>query len=329
MNAAAREVPAARLQLYYYYWLAQRDDATLRIARLQQTADPSATQESELARLVVELPKLEKLVTQFHAAQTQPIISYARYGRQFTPWDGYRYEEIVDQGYAFHQPFATTMEKDNPLLDVGGSEKRSKNVVWYPLYPFLASGIAYYFSLTSTNALTVVSWSCALAAGRSSQVSLSRQYFFQSHDHALAARIAHHRPVRSGRAVDCGPAFSGLVRCFFMRTLPRASLFCCWHRFSIACRRDGGGVRRWLRHSPPLRDRRGCSLGLFWRRCICSKERWRVAGGIAAEQSAGRRRFVMGVISGLWACCVTCFFCAGNMMIRWRSCTPRNTGMWG
>ncbi len=123
------------------------------------------TQAQMAHRPAAEIAKIEKIVAQKRAAR---LISYARWGRQFTSWDGYRYEEIVDQGYAYHQPWQAEKpdEPMQPMLDDGGPEPRSKNVVWYPLYPFLASGLMTYVpGLSSTLALTVVSWtSCLLGA---------------------------------------------------------------------------------------------------------------------------------------------------------------------
>jgi len=146
------------LQLTFdrYYWAWELDEAKL-------AHRPDA-----------EIAKIERILAAKRAAG---VISYARFGRQFTQWDGYRYEEIVDQGYIYHQPFESEKEKDNSLIDAGGPEKRTKNVVWYPLYPLLASGIMYYVPISSTNALTLVSWMCVLLAS----VVLflfSRRYFF-------------------------------------------------------------------------------------------------------------------------------------------------------
>ena len=121
-----------------------------------------------------EIAKIQKIVDAKRAAR---LISYAKFGRQFTQWDGYRYEEIVDQGYIFHQPFATTAEKASSLIDAGGPEKRSKNVVWYPLYPLLASGLMHYVPLSSTDCLTAVSWVCCVLASVVGFL-FARRYFF-------------------------------------------------------------------------------------------------------------------------------------------------------
>jgi hypothetical protein len=121
-----------------------------------------------------EIARIEKIVA---AKQAARVISYARFGRQFTPWDGYRYEEIVDQGYIYHQPHSSAAEKENSLFDAGGPEKRSKNVVWYPLYPLLASGVMHYLPLSSTHALTFVSWTSCLL-GAVVMFLVARRHFF-------------------------------------------------------------------------------------------------------------------------------------------------------
>ncbi len=143
-----------------YYWQWELDEA-------KRTHKPAA-----------QIAKIEKIVAQKNAVK---IISYAKFGRQFTPWDGYRYEEIVDQGYIFDQPYYSAAEKKESLIDAGGPEKRTKNVVWYPLYPLLASGLMYYLPAssfnTSTNALTVVSWACCLL-GAGVTFLFARRYFF-------------------------------------------------------------------------------------------------------------------------------------------------------
>jgi Gpi18-like mannosyltransferase len=43
-------------------------------------------------------------------------------------------------------------------------ESRSKNVVWYPLYPILGYLAKTCTGLSTTNALTLVAWSCAIGA---------------------------------------------------------------------------------------------------------------------------------------------------------------------
>jgi hypothetical protein len=151
------------LQLTFdrYYWMWELDQAKL-------AGKPAA-----------EITKIQKIVDQKMAAG---VISYARYGRQFTSWDGYRYEEIIDEGYVYHQPFQAEADRKNPqpMIDVGGPERRSKNVVWYPLYPLLASGLMTYVPISSTLALTVVSWTCCLLGSIVTFLYARRYYFFRA-----------------------------------------------------------------------------------------------------------------------------------------------------
>ena len=156
---ARRQRDELQLTFDRYYWMWELDQAKL-------AGKPAA-----------EIASIQKIVDQKMAAR---VISYTRYGRQFTSWDGYRYEEIVDQGYAYHQPFQAEADRKNPqpMLDVGGPELRSKNVVWYPLYPLLASGLMTYYPLSSTLALTVVSWMCCLL-GSSVMFLYARRYYLR------------------------------------------------------------------------------------------------------------------------------------------------------
>ena len=119
---------------------ARRDIESLRIER------DVALYQARLARAIQEQKQpqyLAWLKDKIRVLQTTPVIPYARYGRQFTQWDGYRYEEIVDQGYIYHQPAKTPEEaakqkSENRMRDPASppdAELRWKNVVWYPLYP--------------------------------------------------------------------------------------------------------------------------------------------------------------------------------------------------
>ena len=123
--------------------------------------------------------KIEKILDTKNAAV---LISYARYGRQFTSWDGYRYEEIAEQGYIFHQPSATPDEKEDSLVDVHGPEKHSKNVVWYPLYPVLAVGVRDILGIPTTFAMTIISWTCCLL-GTIVMFCYARRYYAARADH--------------------------------------------------------------------------------------------------------------------------------------------------
>jgi hypothetical protein len=137
--------------------------------------------ENELnkARLAHEpadkIQKLEATLAKYPA--NGRVISYARWGRQFTPWDGYRYEEIIDQGYVYHQVDASPKEKEDSLMDVGGPERRAKNVVWYPLYPVLGWMVSKALGIPSHHALTVVSWICCLLASLAMFHYARRHYY--------------------------------------------------------------------------------------------------------------------------------------------------------
>jgi hypothetical protein len=115
--------------------------------------------EAKLAGKPEVIAEKQKILDRYMAAG---IASYAQWGRQFTSWDGYRYEEIAEQGYMFHQPGASKEEKESPFVDTGGPEKRLKNVVWYPLYPMLARGVMWISGMKAVMALTAVSWTCCL-----------------------------------------------------------------------------------------------------------------------------------------------------------------------
>lgn len=133
------------------------------------------SQAKQEGKPVAEIAEIEKIVAQNRAAK---LISYARYGRQFTPWDGYRYEEIIDDGYVYQAD--KPGEPMQPMVDTGGPEMRSKNVVWYPLYPLLASGLMWWVpALTSTNALTAVSWMCCLLGAVVMFLYLRKYYFLR------------------------------------------------------------------------------------------------------------------------------------------------------
>jgi hypothetical protein len=138
---ARRQKDQLQLTFDRYYWMWELDQAKL------------------AGKPETKIERIQKIVDEKMASGTP---SYGRFGRQFTQWDGYRYEEIVEEGYIFHQPGASKAEKEDPLIDAGGPERRSKNVVWYPLYPLLAAGVAKATGLKVVTALTVVSWTCCL-----------------------------------------------------------------------------------------------------------------------------------------------------------------------
>jgi len=127
-----------------------------------------------------EIQPLEETAARFRAAQNFPPwkYGYSKYGRQFTPWDGYRYEQIVEDGYAYHLPDDPQDVKDaSSLQRPGWPEARIKNVVWYPLYPLLGYIVSHTLNISANHALTVVSWICCLL-GSVVTFLYARRHFF-------------------------------------------------------------------------------------------------------------------------------------------------------
>ncbi len=112
-------------------------------------------------------------------------ISYLRPGRQFTQWDGFRYEEIAREGYVYEKsddatvtvpyhhhaweeplgaPRMYPVTPANPLPPEIKTEPRLKNVVWYPLYPMMGRMLASVSGIEVHHALTAISWFCIAAA---------------------------------------------------------------------------------------------------------------------------------------------------------------------
>jgi hypothetical protein len=117
--------------------------------------------ENELARAELrhqppaKLAELQKCVADFQPTQ---MLSYLQPGRQFTWWDGYRYEEIITDGYLYHRPNDPKEIRENPIIpDPLTAERRIKNVVWYPLYPLLGAIVSRVTTLPPHHALTLVS----------------------------------------------------------------------------------------------------------------------------------------------------------------------------
>ena len=108
----------------------------------------------------------EQYVEKYRARLAYPPwdYGYAKYGRQFTAWDGYRYEEIIEKGYIYHQPDSSPDDKQTSALEVGEAERRVKNVSWFPLYPLIAGIVGKILHIRAVYSLTIVSWSCTLAA---------------------------------------------------------------------------------------------------------------------------------------------------------------------
>ena len=158
-----------------FYWQSEVSQAKLAVQAAATSPDPAATQAAATA-----LATAEKNVGEI---EHRGIISYARPGRQFTQWDGYRYEEIIDGGYVYHLPSdPPEVKEDSHMRWNNEPEKRTKNVVWYPLYPAVAwlvmkASALTAWPLTSTSALTAVSWVCALAGAAITFLMVRRHFF--------------------------------------------------------------------------------------------------------------------------------------------------------
>jgi hypothetical protein len=139
---------------------ARRENETLTLERDRALAR-NALAEAKVRQAAPE--ELALLQDQVDAAQRNGLSSYTQFGRQFTEWDGYRYEEIALRGYIFHQPGASAEAKATPIIHVpGDAEARLKNVVWYPLYPVLGAAVAKVLGISVNAALTTVSDGCVL-----------------------------------------------------------------------------------------------------------------------------------------------------------------------
>ena len=193
-----------------------------------------------------------------------PVIPYARYGRQFTQWDAYRYEEIVDQGYIYHQPPNTEKEAEqqkaeNRMKDPAAppdAELRWKNVVWYPLYPLLAWIVSHGLHIPSTLALTVVSWTCCFFASIIFFLYARRHFYNRQLRVAPPAGATEVMPSAITLPSPEQPALhdvaatlavtavcSVLARYSFTRISRRVSSSFCWRRSCVsACNPAGGGV---------------------------------------------------------------------------------------
>jgi hypothetical protein len=106
------------------------------------------------------------------------IWSYYKSGRVFTQWDGYRYEEIIDEGYLYHLPGDSKEVKAAwGIKKPEWEEWRAKNVVWYPLYPAVGYVVKTVTGLKTHNALTVVAWGCLIGASVVCFAVVRRQFF--------------------------------------------------------------------------------------------------------------------------------------------------------
>lgn len=144
----------------------------------------------EIKKLTAKTAYLEAILTQQDPAQVvelaealeravaEGVPSYRREGRVFTQWDGYRYEEIIDGGYVYHQPDdPPSVRADSVMRNPDWTEPRLKNVVWYPLYPLLGYITKTVTGLPTHHALTLVSQLC-LVAGSVVLFALARRHFF-------------------------------------------------------------------------------------------------------------------------------------------------------
>ena len=108
---------------------------------------------------------IEKLQSDLDKERRRKLPSYAEYGRHFTQWDGYRYEEIITDGYLYHHPYDPESLKDSStMIPAGSTEPRLKNIVWYPLYPIVGAAVSRILHIAPVAALTVVSQTCVVLA---------------------------------------------------------------------------------------------------------------------------------------------------------------------
>lgn len=155
-----------------------------------------------------EIAALQKNVDRFKIAQLSPPWKYgpAKYGRQFTSWDGYRYEEIVEQGYLYHLPNDPPQVKENSgMKREGWPERRLKNVVWYPLYPVLGWIVSRTFNISAVHALTAVSWVCALLGAVVMFRFAQRHYYNRMPSLDLATEEAMALEAHPARRWDLSP----------------------------------------------------------------------------------------------------------------------------
>ena len=109
--------------------------------------------------------KIADLRDKLAAAQNARLAGYDAPGRHFTNWDGYRYEEIVRGGYVYDLPSDTpAMRNDSRIQRPGWPEPRTKNVVWYPLYPILGWLVMHALGISANAALTLIAELCAAGA---------------------------------------------------------------------------------------------------------------------------------------------------------------------
>lgn len=144
-----------------------------------QSAVLQAQEQLDRAKLAgAPAEKIAALQNDLAEKQSAALPSYSQPGRQFTEWDGYRYEEIAEKGYVYHQPGDShEVKDDSTMLQPGWSERRLKNVSWYPLYPLLGWTVAHVTGMSVNHALTAVSWICCVGAAVLAY-GLGRRHFY-------------------------------------------------------------------------------------------------------------------------------------------------------
>lgn len=162
---AMRQRDTEKLQKDLFYWQHEVSEA-IRFHQPQSVID-------EDQRIVDE-----KLTLLQKDRDRDGYRSYARPGRHFTQWDGYRYEEIMTDGYFY--PVPGDPEKyftENTFQRPGWPEPRAKNVVWYPLYPVLGWIVMKVLHVAPHVALTIVSQAC-IVVGAVVFFLFARRHFY-------------------------------------------------------------------------------------------------------------------------------------------------------
>ncbi|HVS71191.1 MAG TPA: hypothetical protein VHQ47_08050 [Phycisphaerae bacterium] len=168
-NAAAISGQDARrsneydsLRITSLYWENRLAATQLEIDQLTALPHLDAAQRQRLDFLSQQFPSIQATVDKVHA---YGLISYAKYGRVMSNWDGYRYEEIVTDGYVYHQPTdPPDIKNKSDMPWPGFPEGHIKNVSWYPLYPLMARGLVALTGISAIHALTIISETCAVLA---------------------------------------------------------------------------------------------------------------------------------------------------------------------
>lgn len=287
--------------------------------------------ENELAQAELahaSRPKIAEIGATLDKVKANKLISYAQYGRQFTQWDGYRYEEIVDLGYLYHMADDPENVKDDSfILRPGWPEKRAKNVVWYPLYPLLGWVVKTLTGLPTHWALTTVSW--ISAGGGSILVFLFARRHYRERRTLMRLGTSGEVEQRIGdlsreemaamwalAALLFGPCsiflYANFTESLFVMLL--AAFLCCLQR------------RWWWRAALVAAVASNCrSQGVLFGPILAlaflirgREVQWARKLAIAAA---------LGFVSAIGLMCYGAF-CRRNLAMGWRSCMRRNTGTW-